>query len=251
MKTAYKFTRVVSSALAISIVFGAVSAPVSRAIAPGENAERMTCSNLTVRQTAHLASIDTKISAMQTDFAARLAAIGVKQESVDLKAADFRSNRVKKLNDKIATFESNHTLTDAQKDAVNTYKNNVLAAEQTRQQAVDAARQTYRTTLRSAITERQDALTAATSKFRSSVNAAFTNAISACDGSGAAVQQTLRSEIKTARQTLKSDRTEAKVGETIRQAAATRRADIQAADKTFRQSVAEFSKTLALALKSK
>lgn len=211
-----------------------------------EGSSNGACTRIATLGSTNEATIESKKAAMQTDFANRLTKITSERTQVDQKVATFRVNLAKTFDDKVVKLEAQKNLSDTQKAAIETFKTDMTTAEATREKAVDSARQTYREGLLQAINDRQTALASAVNAFQTSVTDAFSTAASNCSDAGA--MQTLKTTVKSARETLQGTRNDNKVGSTVSQLAATRNASIKAADQAFAQSAASYGKTLATAL---
>lgn len=250
MKTISKLYRVTSPFILPVIIASLIVTPAG-AVGPTPGTAKVNegngaCTRITTLGSTNEATIGSKKAAMQADFANRLTKITSEKSQVDQKVTTFRANLAKTFNDKVAKLEAQKNLSATQKAAIETFKTDMTTAEATREKAVDAARQTYREGLFQAINDRQVALTSAVEAFQAAVTDAFSTAASNCSDTGA--MQTLKTTVKSARETLQTARSNNKVGSTVSQLAATRNASIKAADQAFAQSAASYGKTLAAAL---
>lgn len=162
-------------------------------------------------------------------------------QKVDQKVADARKKADAARAKDLSKLAAKATTND-QKQAVQTYKAAVQDAINTRRAAYDAARQTFRAGVQNAITSRRSTIKAQLATFQDSVSSAFSTAEASCAGSspnGQAIQQTLRTSLKSARETFQNDRkSDSTIGGQVKQLAATRQAAFQTADKTFQNSLA-------------
>jgi hypothetical protein len=183
---------------------------------------------------------------MDANFSTRLTKITADKAAVDQKVATARTNAKKQFEVKVQALESKNGLTDAQKQAVATYKTDMELAETTRELAVDSARTEYRTALYSTVAGQQTALSNAVITYQAAFEKAFATAATGCnDGTTLA---TLKTAIQAAHQTLKTTLSTIKTTDKIKQLATTRNNAIKAADDAFAKQAAGFTATLKSAL---
>ena len=206
------------------------------------------CTHIATLQSTNEAEMATNMATMQTNFAARLAKITSDQAAVDQKVATARTNAKNQFEEKIKNMESQVGLTDAQKQAIEEYKADMIQAETTRQTTIDNARTQYRNSLMSVVATQQQTLTNSVNTYKTAVQSAFTVALTNC-GDGTALT-TLKASIKTARETLTTARSTTKPTNEVAQYATIRNDAIKTANKTFTDSVAIYTKTLTSVLKS-
>ncbi|HUC96085.1 MAG TPA: hypothetical protein VMR16_00245 [Candidatus Saccharimonadales bacterium] len=227
--------------------------PVSPALAvttlapdPLLSASTKACQHLLLLRSTDRDTIATHLATMDSNFAARLTKITSEKAAVDQKVATSRANAKKQFEAKIQTLESKTGLTDAQKQAIATYKTDMELAETTRELAVDSARIEYRTALYSTIASQQTALSNAVLAYQAAFEAAFATAAPSCND-GTTIS-TLKTAVQTAHQTLKTTLSNIKTTDQIKQLATTRNNAIKAADNAFDGQTATYTTTLKSAL---
>lgn len=206
------------------------------------------CTRITTLQSTTQATIATHIATMKTDFATRLTGISTRETTVDQSVATARANISTKFAAKVKELEAQAGLTPVQLTAIDAYKADMIKAEATREAAVDAARSAYRTSLAAEVQTHQTSLSSDVAAYQTAVTTAFTTAVANC-GDGTALA-TLRSDVKTAHQTLETARKADKVTTDIKAFATTRNDAIKAADTAFATSAAAYTATLTTILEA-
>ncbi len=209
-----------------------------------------TCTRISILQSASEAAIAVKITAMQNNFAARLAKITSDETAVDQKVTAARTDAQNRFAEKITAMDSKTSLTWNELSVIETYKKNMQAAKTTRETTVDKARNEYRTALSALITKHQQDLTDTATAYNASIKSAFATANINCTDGNSGTMSTLKSSVKTARQTLTTSRKSDKITTEIKQLATTRNEAIKAANAAFAKAAAEHTKTLTNALES-
>jgi len=178
---------------------------------------------------------DTKLSSLASETDQKIAS---SRTAADTK----RDNAFKQLEAKATT--------DSEKTAVQTYEASVNQAVTTRRNAYDAARSAFRDGVKNAILSRRSTMSSQATTFMDATTSAFATAESSCSAGtdSTTVRQTLISSLHSARQTFVSDRqSDSKVGDTVKQLAATRNAAFKAADQAFQTSLQNAAATLKAA----
>ena len=204
------------------------------------------CTRVATIMSTNEANLAAHIASMNDNFKARLTKMTADKTAIDQKVITERTNAQNQFEQRITEMEAKSGLTDAQKQAISTFKTNMETAEATREAAVDSARDTYRTALMTQVQNHQQALTSDVNAYQVAVQSAFATATQNC-GDGTAIT-TLRAAVKTARGTLSSQRDSAKIASEIKTLAATRNAAIKAANDAFRSAVSTYTAELTTAL---
>lgn len=207
-----------------------------------------TCAHITTLESTNQATIATRMAGMQGDFTKRLATITANKTDIDQKLAITRAAASAQFESKLKSLEAQTGLTQVQLQAISTYKTDIQQAEATREKAVDAARTTYRAALLAEVQIHQQDLSSAVTTYQTAVTAAFTTAVTNC-GDGAATAS-LKTTVKSARETLTAARHSDKVTTSIKQLATTRAAAIKTANEAFAISVGTYTTTLTTALQT-
>ncbi len=226
-----------------------VAAPSMAIVSPTTTTNKgssVACTHITTIESTNKATIATRMAGMQGDFAKRLTTITANKTDVDQKVASARAAANAQFESKIKSLEAQTGLTKIQLQAIATYKTDMQQAEVTREKAVDAARTTYRADLLAEVQTHQQDLSSAVAAYQTAVTAAFTTAATNC-GDGTAVA-TLKTDVKSARETLTTARKSDKATTNIKQLATTRAASIKTANEAFAASVAIYTATLTTAL---
>lgn len=247
MKTIFKVTRTGSVSILTAMLllvtpsYAMTSTPA--AAAPTANGA---CARFTTLAAASSTKINERIAAMEVDFQRRLTIISGRHDAVDLKVATFRTTALDKFDLKMDVLKSEKNLAPEQVTAIEEFVNNMKEAEAARAQTVDSTRATYRSAMLEEVNARQAHLLQSALVFQRSVAASFTKAQSTC--ADATAGTTLRSEIKTARETFQTARKTEVAGSSIKQLAETRQAAVKAANAEFVKKVKEYTATLKTAL---
>jgi hypothetical protein len=200
------------------------------------------CTRLTTLASTTSLKLAERLSAMELDFQKRLSNIASRHDAVDQKVAIFRTGLNDKFDTKVAELKAKDGLTDDKLTAIETYAQDMKAAEATREQAVDSARSTYRTALAKEVADQQAKLSGAAETFQNSVNVAISTAKTNC-GNGTA-GATLKTSIKAARDVFQSSRKSDAAKSSIKQLAATRTEAVKAANAEFKKNAESYTKTL-------
>lgn len=234
-------------ALNVSPVLAVGAQPDVPAPTPQQSAAAAAaCAHITTLAAASQAAIVEKESVMTADFTKRLSSITTRGETTTKTVASLRSDTLQKFNESITALLQTKGLTSAQKTAITTYRDALRAAESARETATDTARKTYRAQLSTVLAAHQTALSSAAGTFQASVSGAFIVAKSGCANDG--ILASLKSSIKTAKETFKSARDDAKVTTSIQQLIATRDGAIRQANADFTQATSDAKKALKQAL---
>lgn len=250
MKTIFKVTRTGSVSILTAMLllvtpsYAMTSTPA--ATAPAANGA---CARFTTLAAASSTKINERIAAMEVDFQRRLTIISGRHDAVDLKVATFRTTALDKFDLKMDALKSEKNLTPEQVTAIEEFVNNMKEAEVARVQTVDSTRATYRSAMLEEVNARQAHLLQAALVFQRSVAASFTKAQSTC--ADATAGTTLRSEIKTARETFRTARKAEVIESSVKQLAETRRSAVKVANEEFIKKVKEYTATLKSALEIK
>lgn len=224
------------------------SSPLTVGAVPVADSEEDFCTRVLSLMDTNQAAVGTKIQAMQAKFSTRIAQMATDQSARDEGAAQARTAAKQQFEQKLTSLLAREGLSEDQVTAIETFRENVTEAEETREAAVDQALETYRSNLANTISAQQTSLIQAADRYREAITTAFTNASNSCEDSRSLA--TLRIGIKNARQALTTKRNNTQVGDDIRTIAATRREAIKAANEAFRSTIKEFSQTLTAALKN-
>lgn len=195
-------------------------------------------------------AINTKLGAMSSDFTGRLTTITTNLDVVDKKITEARATAATNFDTKISDLKSTQDISDTQLAAIEQYKTDMLAAEKTRETAVDAARATYRAGLVDAVKSYQDSLTGSANTFKSTAASYFQWAKDQCaaDKNQTTIRTWLKGYIATTKSTFAgargTDTTKAKISEL----AQTRNQAIADANKAFTDAATGYAATLATAL---
>lgn len=248
MKQISKFAR-----LSVTTVFVAalIITPAFAVEVPDDNESTpLTASNLCTRistvTSAHDARITERRATLKTNFSNRLTKLETNRASVEEKLATTRQQVVSTFNQKIDELSAMQGLSEEQLTAIDTFKTEMIAAQDARKQAVDTARQTYQSGLRQIISDRQDVIDEATATYDAAVDAAFEKAESNCSSSSALTA--LRADLSAARNALAAVRETTKPRSDVRSLAETRNSAIREANQTFRATAKKSAETLAKAL---
>ncbi len=204
------------------------------------------CTRAQTLMTSREATLTAQLETMQTNFQDRLSRLASAQQTTDGSVEAARTTAKEQFEAKVAELLAIENLTEEQKQAIETFKTSVQAAETTRAAAVDAARETYRTDLQTTIEEQQATLTQAATIYQDAIKTAFTTASANC-ANGTAMAN-LQTAIVAARKALSDTRAGLQTGDDIKALAETRRSAVAAANTTFRDAVKQYSQDLAAAL---
>jgi len=228
---------------------------VSLTISP-VSAVTKTDSDITPERCSHVISLRSKgrdnlaanLLKMNTGSSNRIKKIANDKTNIDKKVKASRSNAKTRFEEKLKKLEEKAGWTKAQKQALATYKTNMLLARKNREFSVDGARTQYRSALGTALTNQQKNIAAATTTYQKAVENAFATVVNSCDKE--TDMPALKASVKTARETLKNALSKIKVTTTakIKQLATTRNDAIKKADDTFKQQATDFTKILIAAL---
>lgn len=207
-----------------------------------------TCTRISSLKNTNESGVAAKITTMQNNFTSNKLKLTENTAEVNQKLATARAAIKSQFEEKIQTMLSQTGLTDAQAQAINTYKIDMDQAEIVRETAVDAARNEYQLALINMVQSQQQNLINAANSYQTTVQAAFNTANTNCSDNNS--MSTLRSAVKTARQTLTTARETTQTMTTARQQTTTRNAAIKAANEAFAESVATYSATLTAALET-
>ena len=185
----------------------------------------------------------TKMNAASSD---RMKKIATDKTGVDKKLTVARGDTKKQFEEKIANLEKTAGLTDAQKQAIETYKTNMEMAKANREFAVDKARDDYNIALSTALVEQQTSLSNAVIAYQTAFEKVFATATSSC--AKTTDMSTVKSAVQTARKDLKTAIAKSKTSEKIQQLVTVRNNAIQAAKDNFVKQATSFTKTLKTAL---
>ncbi|MFZ2125857.1 MAG: hypothetical protein WA087_04035 [Candidatus Saccharimonadales bacterium] len=244
--------KTISSKLFISIIASLTLVLVSVTPAVAVVAEdtvgkaSVSCARVTTLKSTQVAAMSARMASLRTEFTNRAATLNDKEASLDQKVDTARETAKKQFETKITAMLAESGLTDAQKEAINSFKTSMEQAMEIRQTAVDKARSDYRTALSTLVQNRQQAMLAITETLQASIQAAFDTAVLNCSQDGN--MTTLRASIKTARDTYQTSRNSIKVKEDIQAIAAIRNTAVQGANKIFADSAQTLSVTLSTAL---
>ncbi|NTW61630.1 hypothetical protein HGB24_03015 [Candidatus Saccharibacteria bacterium] len=205
------------------------------------------CERVSTLEDANEMAVGTNMATMRNNFSARLAQINTNKDNIDQQVEIHRQQALAKFEEKIAAMLSKEGLTDAQKQAINTFKTNMETAETAREATIDAARLAYRDGLKTLLTNQQQTLTNAAIAYQEAISNAFKTASTSCSSDSSTIT-TLKAAIKDARETLETSRESNKDTDAIKTLATTRNTAIQNANEAFKQSAAEYAATLATAL---
>jgi len=182
---------------------------------------------------------------MATNYSNRLKKITSGETAADVKLATVRTNAKKQFQDKIAQLESTAGLTNAQKQAIETYKTGMETAEMARESAVDMARSNYRTALTALLEEQQKVLTNTAAAYQAAFEKAFAAATTDCNNANL---PTVKKAVQTAHQDLKTAVSNVKISDKIKQLETTRNNAIKTANDAFTKQATAYTKTLKTAL---
>jgi hypothetical protein len=250
MKTVYNKLKSICI-ITLSLVFATLSTTPSIAIIAGQGSNNnleATCTRISAMETTTQANMTTHMTAMQTDFTARLSSISSNESAIDQKIEALRTTARNEFAARIQTLESQSGLTQVQLQAINTYSLNMGLAATTRETTIDNARDTYRTALSSEVQQHQQLLADGATAYQTSINSAFSNAKASC-ATDNTTMATLREAIKTARQTLTTTRQAGDTTNGIKELATTRNNAIKTANETFAATAKTHTDTLISALK--
>ncbi len=211
------------------------------------------CTNLSSvsgKVTNNLTSLENKLTSARTDREQQITANRAKW---DQEIKDNRAKWDQQRQDNFAKLEAKAT-TDDQKAAVKTYESTILSAVATRRQAYNTAREIFRSGVNAAIATRHNTIDSQVAAFNSSANAAVAKAQASCQATpndGPAIRTKFQADLKAARETFQNARKDDdKVGDTVKQLAATRNASFKAANMAFEATAKIARDTLKAAFKN-
>jgi hypothetical protein len=255
MNRRYNFLRPATLISAASAVMFVVISPVAAAtpiLTPGTSSGRF-CTGLTTKAsniTNNINDLEGKVRTAWTNQNTRLTTLA---SNVDQRVTTARHTADANWQIAFSKLEAKAT-TDSEKSAVHTYETSVNQAISTRRSAYDTARTTFRNGVKDTITTRLTTLSDQANTYADTANTALNTAETACTnntGTPSVIHTTLISSLRTARQTFVSERKDdTKVGQTVRQLAATRNAAFKAADEAFKTSLQQANTTLKAAFGS-
>lgn len=195
----------------------------------------LTTANLCTRIDSAISMYQSRItdrrSTLTTNFATRLSKITDRKTTIEERVVAARQTAATVFEEKITKLKAIEGLSEDQLTAIETFHTAMLAAQSTRQSAVDQARADYQNGLQTIMSDRQDELSAAVLAYNTAVDTAFSTAKANCSSAGAFV--TLRSDLKSAKNELNSVRTETKSTDELKALTETRNTAIQLANSTF------------------
>lgn len=242
------FKKLILAAAAFGLTFTPVlaSAQVSGRSTTSEPANF--CDRITnVREdvSSKLNGLESDRAKSRTDILAKLKdRKGDREDDVE----KMRDDAKQKFEDAIKKIEAEAT-TDAQIAALAEFKASVKVSQDTRKLAVDAAVKTFRSGVESLVGKRSDAIKAAAATLKSSILAAVAKAKADCvSGDPVTVRATLMASIQASLVDFRTvSQAVDKIGQQIKDLAATRNASIKAANQAFKASVEQARKTLKAA----
>lgn len=193
------------------------------------------CRTIDTKQAAILSRLDDRIEKVEERLDARDTKLDEHFVTIDTRRATNRSTWEDNRDDRYVKILALAD-TDAEKQAVALYETVLEAAVKTRQSAVDAAVTTFRSGLDQSVKKRETGVTTAMDHFRTSTEAAFEKAKAGCAGDAVnlAVRSDFRSDLRAAKDQLKSDINALDKIRTDRSSlASARQSAIEAAVKTF------------------
>lgn len=212
-------------ASALVLLIGATLSPLSGAFAQvGQNGERPTREEMKAKAGEKVndkfcTAIEEKSGKFLEDWEQKGANMNSKKDerknkwtekmaANDARLAEIRAKAEAEMVQKIADLLAKADITDAQKNAVNTFSATQKAALAKRRAATDAARKTFQTGVQSAVNTKQSGMDTVVATFKSAVAAAFAKAKTDCASAMdiSSVRETLRASLKAAREKFKSDR---------------------------------------------
>lgn len=243
VKTVSKIIKIASSIGLAAVLLALPSAPTF-AVSGTTNAAA--CTRITTLSDTESAIVAGHIASMNDDFATRLTNIANRSTTIDPKVDAARAKAITEFDTKTTKIETQSGLTTDQKVAIATYTSSMHTAEVARETAIDATRVTYRTDLMTLVKTHQANLVTATTTYQTAVSAAFTAAgINCGDGTATA---TLRTSVKSAKDTFKTARSDTKISTNIKTLMTTRDAAIATADATFTKDTATYTAILSTVL---
>lgn len=254
MKTIYKINKFLSLAVLALVLTVATSLPSFAVSTNGNGGSDNSnganfCTRVPNLRSSNENAVATKLKVMKADFSSQLSNISQQRKTTnDQKLATIRSEAQVGFEAQIKILEDKAGLTETQKTAIATFKTDMEQAQTTRKTAVNAARTTYRTALTETVQAHQSTLTNAANAYQTAVQTAFAAAKTDC-ANGPALG-TLRTSIKTARQTLTASRANNQSRSNIQQLMQTRNTAIKTANQEFAKTAAALGGTLTEALKS-
>ncbi len=163
------------------------------------------CSRLDTRSTEILKRITERIGQKDGKQDDRLETLTGKRATWDEKRTSNRDEREAYRNKRYANL-TERANTEEEKAAVKAFEDAVEAATETRQKSTDSAVNEFRKAMDTSISGRQGGIDSVLVEFKSDVETAFKKAVSSCDNGTAVktVRETLRSDLKNARNELKA-----------------------------------------------
>jgi hypothetical protein len=204
------------------------------------------CTRVAELKDTQIAAMTAKMTTLRSEFTNRLTTMNTKQASLDEKVTAARATAKKEFEAKITAMLAQEGLTDAQKEAIAEFQTSMEQSMEIRQTAVDKARSDYRIALAALVQNRQQAMLTAAETLQTSTQAAFDTAVSTCGQDGN--MTTLRTSIKTARQTYQTARNSIKIKDDIQAIVTTRNTAIKDANQIFADSAHTYAITLSTAL---
>lgn len=171
----------------------------------------------TPAKTAFCSRIDQIIAPIEQRMADREAKLEAKRQEIDVNLAKRKADRMARLSDYRNTRDDNReaqyakleakATTDAQKQAVASFKATVEAAVVTRKAAVDSAISALGQSVDQSIDARRAAVTTVTNEFKNAKSAAIEKAKADCAAGVApqTIRETFRASMKVAQDKFKSD----------------------------------------------
>lgn len=252
MKNSF-YSKITTGALGIAMMaapFATFAATTTPVVQNGIGANF--CTNIDATGAKIISAIDTKSGTTNTRNAKRLATLSDARQKRDEALSTKRAEHDTALDAHYAALMKKAS-TSAQKAAVTTFKASTDAAIKARRDAIDVAIKTYRTGIDDLISKKFGTLNTDLATLKTSANAALTKAKSSCTAGtdSKTVYTTFRSDIRTARDAYKTTHTLTKIKEDIKVLSTSRKASVDAAIATFKDSMTVARALLKTALGAK
>ncbi len=205
------------------------------------------CANITGLSTRLSGQVDEKRTKIDQSATTRNEKRVERQEQQNQKLTDKRGEWDKKRQDNFAKLREKAS-TDEQKAAVEAYVEAVSAAIELRRTSIDTANQVFKDATTASISEFKANRQADAMVLRSAIQAAVEKAIANCPTQGKQAIETMKSEIKTAREIYKNNKGANTLKGVIQSAQEVRKTSLKEATTTFKEMMAAAREDLKLVL---